>query len=82
MWVAVSPGSKPSGRSCPLQAANASVLMSAERSVPRTVNVPGVHSRSSSEHSSWWAARVRALAMIFSPAWWMAMPPTAMLRLP
>ena len=56
--------------------------MSTERSVPRTANVPGVHSRSSSEHSSWWAASVFAFAMIFSPAWYAAMPPTARLRLP
>ena len=72
----------PSGRSWAVQAANARALMLADLSVPLTVKSPPANSRSSSLHSSWWAASVRALAMTFSPAKCIATPPTASERLP
>ena len=58
----------PSGRSWAVHAANARALMLTDLSVPLTVKSPPENSRSSSLHSSWWAARVRAFASTFSPA--------------
>jgi hypothetical protein len=49
---------------------------------PFTANAPFSNSRSSSDTSSWWATILRAFAMIFSLAWYRAIPPTASDLLP
>src|SRR6478672_6268835 len=81
--VASMPGSTPSGSDAATQAeVPSSWIVRVDSDEPFTLQCPSLHSRSSTEHSSSWAAIWRAFSLILSIDRYSAVPATASDREP